>query len=345
MPHQALSFISSGTAEMMMSINGIPDNLPSYSIPLTLLTPEAGNYQLSFEGMETFTKGSCFVIEDLLDNSFHSIHQGMEYNFNSQASQMAQSRFVLHISTAPEILIHPATCSNKSDGAVELNRGFEGNSIVEFRHISSGKSISADFNTYRLMQGGFSEGAYLLTLHGNSVCGKIELPFSIESVSAGVSDIQILGTENTQGGIKTTLKLTGAAHTRLVEWDFGDGNMLTAGAEVVHSYAVAGTYQVKARTHTEDCNDYLVLNTNIAASNDEYMAVEMLNGKWYANYLFREESRINLHVYNAMGQSVKTFETKGNQGQLPIDLSELSGGVYWIKLQANGKEMTRKVVQ
>jgi hypothetical protein len=121
--------------------------------------------------------------------------------------------------------------------------------------------------------------------------------------------------------------------------------MLTAGAEVVHSYAVAGTYQVKARTHTEDCNDYLVLNTNIAASNDEYMAVEMVNGKWYANYLFREESRINLHVYNAMGQSVKNFETKGNQGQLPIDLSELSGGVYWIKLQANGKEMTRKVVQ
>jgi hypothetical protein len=74
------------------------------------------------------------------------------------------------------------------------------------------------------------------------------------------------------------------------------------------------------------------------------MNVEMREGRWYAVFKLSADERVNISILNAMGQQIGTQLFNGKLGMVEIDLSELAKGTYLIRLQGNGKEVTRKVV-
>lgn len=139
-------------------------------------------------------------------------------------------------------------------------------------------------------------------------------------------------------------------------WDFGDASN-SSQQNPIHIYATNGTYNVKLIvTNTNSCKDSsstsTVINSNIQSISTSVNGIEVYpnpyNGNTTLNYTITESSLINIEIFDITGRKIATLlnakQSAGNY-QLPINTgNQLSGGVYTIRLTANGETLSLRIV-
>jgi hypothetical protein len=92
----------------------------------------------------------------------------------------------------------------------------------------------------------------------------------------------------------------------------------------------------------------------VCGSVKEYESRELIQGLYpnpakestYISIDLNGPSQVKVEVYSVIGESIKTQEVVGGEGEnkISIDLNGLSSGVYLIKTTAGNKTATRKLV-
>lgn len=135
-------------------------------------------------------------------------------------------------------------------------------------------------------------------------------------------------------------------------WDFGDGQNSTA-ASPSHTYAAAGQYDV--------CLTVTQANGCMATFCDRIIlpAVGIAEGLPGSVSLFPNPARgqavlrvaldasadLDLHILNGLGQLVHRDRFPGfSQGELQLDLSGLSAGIYMVRVRTEGGSTTLRLV-
>jgi hypothetical protein len=306
------------------------------------MTPSAGTFSLSVDGMERFNKGTCIMLEDLVSIKMINLNATPSYSFESAGSQLAMSRFVLHITPAPAMNLNKPECTQVADGKISLSRTHS-TPVKVWVNDEQNKNVKTIlWDSENLQLDGLKAGLYQIEYQVGGVCAALTLEADLRNSKNNLSIVQ-----NPTSGPSTSMnyEVKGAPEGSRFTWNFGDGTILNGSSSIRHTYAAAGDYSVSARTYTGDCNELLTLSLNNRnVSSNDYMNVEMREGRWYAVFKLSADERVNISILNAMGQQIGTQLFNGKLGMVEIDLSELAKGTYLIRLQGNGKEVTRKVV-
>lgn len=65
------------------------------------------------------------------------------------------------------------------------------------------------------------------------------------------------------------------------------------------------------------------------------------------SFAVKEQAETSVRLYNTLGQQVATVyegtPVAGEEQRTRVDMSDLSSGTYFLRLQANGKTATRQV--
>lgn len=130
------------------------------------------------------------------------------------------------------------------------------------------------------------------------------------------------------------------------EWEFGDGTTSTE-ASPTHSYANAGQYNVTL-TATNECGFSASTQTvNVSASGTEFLDETsysiVASPNPFANELTVSyelndlAGQSNLLIFNVYGQQLGTAPLTGNTGQVQLGNRITGSGVYFLRLQVDGK--------
>ena len=137
------------------------------------------------------------------------------------------------------------------------------------------------------------------------------------------------------------------------EWHFGDGETSTEN-DPVHEYSQSGDYLVQLIASNLCGSDTITKEVNIVIVSIEEVA-QRLDFKLYpnpnsGNFMLEMEAPaapwLDLKIYDALGRLVyeEAMEFRSGQLQKPVNLANAAAGVYWITLQAEAFNITRKVV-
>ncbi|MCF8246432.1 MAG: choice-of-anchor B family protein [Saprospiraceae bacterium] len=138
----------------------------------------------------------------------------------------------------------------------------------------------------------------------------------------------------------------GSAGATSYVWTFGDGNSSTE-ANPTHTYAANGQYEVTLEA-TNECGFAVFTQTvNINVSGTEFLdeAGYSLNAspnpfshQLMVSYeLPNESTTANLLIFNVLGEQVGDVALSGNVGNAAIGEKITGSGVYFIRLQVDGK--------
>jgi PKD repeat protein len=127
-------------------------------------------------------------------------------------------------------------------------------------------------------------------------------------------------------------------------WDFGDGNTSTACAPT-HTYAADGVYTVcLTSTNSNNCTDSVCQTVTIQGVGVKENAKN--NFTFYpnpseGNITITTSHLSTVQIVNIVGNIVSTQNINGTK---TLDLSDLSKGSYFIKVTAEGKTETKKLI-
>ncbi len=68
------------------------------------------------------------------------------------------------------------------------------------------------------------------------------------------------------------------------------------------------------------------------------------NGLFTLNYELYNSNKVQISLYNSIGQLMQLTDVSTSKGTQTFDLSEYDWGVYYVVLQSNGQRMTKRVV-
>jgi PKD domain/Secretion system C-terminal sorting domain len=124
-------------------------------------------------------------------------------------------------------------------------------------------------------------------------------------------------------------------------WNFGDGTTSTNNS-IIHTYTNNGLYNVKLITKNCALSDSIVkvISINDALNNDLNFSPNPTKNNLVINITNIEK----LSITNAAGQIFRPSYKQVGQTSV-VNLSNFSAGIYYVKVLANGKIMTGKIVK
>lgn len=138
-------------------------------------------------------------------------------------------------------------------------------------------------------------------------------------------------------------------------WDFGDGTTSTD-INPVHTYTTAGNYLVtleaKASAGCTDADSTTIVVDGVLSLGDlesNYGTIEVFpnpsNGLFSLSLNLNKAYEVEIEVLNLVGQTVwKQAAESTVQQNKTIDLTELTDGVYTLKIHLDGVTVTEKLV-
>lgn len=152
------------------------------------------------------------------------------------------------------------------------------------------------------------------------------------------------------GFVNTSSDVTGYTS----KWTFGDNSSLTA-TNPVYTYHTAGTYPVTLTLDSAGCTFSTTQNVtvsqfctgiqNIAFENNISIMPNPTAGN--VNITINGvDDNVNITIFNVIGQAVKTYASSdvATVFNKNLDLNDLSGGTYLVKIQSGNKIATKKLV-
>jgi PKD repeat protein len=336
--------ISSINNNKDLSINCLPINGTSMSIPIRVTVGSNGMYNLSWNGIEGFTEGSCFVIEDLDNGNKTTLEKNGLYYFNAAVGFKAP-RFIIHISSPLPKTVVEASCSNSQDGSITITNPSGIECMVQLKDANGNLIKEASINnTFTFDK--LATGAYQLSYPNATLCGSMNQMLNISATNVVNSQFDASAKEIETNAV-VTFK-TNLSKSNNITWDFGDGTTATEVTTVNHQYKEVGTYNVTMTNQKGECSaaETMALNVVNVAGTANSMDIKQQNGVYYAVFNFTENTAVSIRLTNTAGQEVAALQQfEGKSGKVKISLDQFANGIYMIILN-NGKEsITKKIVK
>jgi PKD repeat protein len=137
-------------------------------------------------------------------------------------------------------------------------------------------------------------------------------------------------------------------------WTFGDATFSTL-QNPSHTYAAAGTYNVHAAAYNSCGGDTTMIPVTVApvgiTQNSVYADnINVFPNPSDGNIVLQISSEKNqscyLKVMNLIGQEIfsQKYDATTGVNNFPVNLSNRTNGIYFVKMLMNNKTYTRKIV-
>lgn len=131
-------------------------------------------------------------------------------------------------------------------------------------------------------------------------------------------------------------------------WNFGDGNT-TEESEPIHIYTLPGIYTVTLEVRDGDCVAIASVEVSVSTST----SVDEMSGqapsawtdgeRFIVEGLWSQEGLYEVDVLDANGRLVHQDRRNAGDGRLYMPATELSNGVYFLRLRSEGVQRTFKL--
>ncbi len=332
---------SSLEGQYIYAINAMPGLNKAYHMPLHVYLPAAGDYDLSFAGLETFDSDICITLENLITGQIINIKDVGKYTFSSTETVSDSLFFILHFSAPLNSMVEDISCTNEEDGLIIIEtEGFSNfywkDDLGEIIKTSLNKENSDSIV-------GLEEGNYIVYVDNMKGC-LVEKAFYINEPA----EINILhGYEAASEGEadgKIFVNPTGGTAPYEITWegypDF-NGDTLTQ--------VSAGEYTVTV-TDANGCAKteiIKVLLSNISeVTSAEFISVYPNPNKGKFNIQLKTlNQESTLMIIDMLGQEVANFNVENNNNlNVNLDLSGISKGIYTIQLISEEEMYTKKLI-
>jgi PKD repeat protein len=146
-------------------------------------------------------------------------------------------------------------------------------------------------------------------------------------------------------------------------WDFGDGSTSTD-TMPTNAYYLEGKFKIKLVIKNDFCSDSLTKTLTVKKKTKAELEadpnapsttyIELLDAKAYPNPTSGEinievnlttEAAISIDVYSLYGTLIKRVKFYGEKTLSTFDLSQQKTGIYFFRIQVDGKYRTLKVIK
>lgn len=132
-------------------------------------------------------------------------------------------------------------------------------------------------------------------------------------------------------------------------WDFGDGTT-SEEADPLHTYDVPGMYVVTLTVSNGTCSSTATVemtvevNTSVAEAAQGSIAAWLNGDNLVVEHGFADQYPLVLEVMNEAGQLFQQYRVAGPAGRLTIPATELSSGIWYLRVSNNEVRRTIPVV-
>lgn len=316
---------------------------PATVIPIGFKTSGAGTFKINANLLDNFDATTIIRLEDRALGVFHDLRQG-NYTFYLNQATQNNGRFFLHASYPTLLSLTDAGCGN-NDGVISITQD---NSISwntcalydnNFNLINSYNNVTGNFSFASL-----PFGNYKVAFTYNNYTTVKDVALGGKSVTVAASATSLTGVVGQQMQF-----FTSAANATNYVWDFGDGSQINGVMNPTFAYGQAGIYNVSVRASNSfgcSATDNLTVTiseaTGINTIAADELSVTMQSKTLSILFAKQLDNESNYQLFNAMGQLVAANTISTNQTN--VDLSNLSSGIYIVKVQHQHSSLSKKVV-
>lgn len=166
------SIYSKSTEGNKLSISSFGLDLWVQEIPVFVSGDSNEEIILSWEGLATFSNGSCIVLRDNYLGEDIDWNNQIEYTFNHD-SEWDGARFTLYVSPSAEKEITPPTCHNDASGSIELQGAGQGPWTFQVWDGAGNQIWNAESNEPQVMSD-LGSGYYTYSISNFGECGSMD---------------------------------------------------------------------------------------------------------------------------------------------------------------------------
>ena len=345
--------ISIDNDSLLLSINGIPAVVQTYSTMILATTNITGNFTITAADIQGLPAGTCVFLKDLMTNTTTNLLLN-NYTFNL-SDTTSTSRFMLTITynTMPIVAnIEQPLCSNPNGGKLKLGANMSA-SMNYFWKDTSGTIIKTTLGSYsKDSLIGLNAGSYSVEIVStDDACLRNEMSFNITSVI--VPTVNFSYSNNIVAGTANNFSPTNlSVNCSNYLWNFGDALGCPNLTQNTYCYSNAGLYKVKlVGISNSGCSDSItktieVISLTTFIASNQLKGLEILNiGK--NNFLLKmnpEIHELDIKLYSLNGKLVYSEKTN-NQNELLLDFNHLSSEIFILDVMVNNtNHNTSKVI-
>lgn len=341
--------ISIDNDSVLLTINGIPPVVNTYTTLLLVTTPVSGTFTLSANDVQDLPPGTCVILNDLYTSTSVNL-LSTPYVF-SLSSTTTTSRFLLTISynslPITSNLIQP-TCQLNNSGKFSLRgNGFGpwnyiwkdtlGNVIKTTNGISTNDSLS-----------NLSSGGYMVQIvSANDACKRNEVSFNINQLI--VPTVSFTSDDSITVGIIHNFTATNSSsNCSNYIWNFGDGFGTSCVFEPNYTYSLSGNYSVKlVGVSNTGCKDSIMKNIHVAdlptkvvsKTNEQVLLTDLGNNTFLVKLPQSFFNSVVINVISINGQESFYKKLDALESTTLVNLNSLHYGLYVLKISSESKDL------
>ncbi len=316
---------------------------PSTVIPLGFKISGAGTFKFSATLLDNFDATSIIRLEDRTLGVFHDLRQGDYTMYLNQAAQ-DDTRFFIHLSYPSIISTIDAGCSN-NDGIILVQQDSSLTWTNCALYDNSFNLLATCNNTTgNISFTNLPFGSYKVAFTYGSYTALKNVALSGRSVTVSIS-------ANTVNGVvgQQLQFFSAASNATDYLWEFGEGSEIDGVMNPNFAYTQAGVYNVSVRaSNSFGCEAFDNLTVTIGEATG-------INNLASDGVTITTESKTLRILFSKQFESAHSFQVFSTSGQLVasniitstqtnVDLSNLSAGIYIVKVQQANGSFSKKIV-
>jgi hypothetical protein len=349
-PTPGIPTIYSTVENTKLAINVMGNLNANKVVPMGVKIQTAGTYNIVATDMTSFAPSVIAYLEDTQAGTMTNLRTNPSYSVTLAEGEI-NDRFYIHFHPAVELNAVNETCAG-NDGKLVINypttntvnivvKDAYGNVVATQNNVTGAVTVNnlvagnyvAEM-TFGVAPNTYTATDYFTVAGGNAV-------FANLSASANTVDM----------AANTTVQFTATAQGATgFNWNFGDGTIIINGpANVSHTFAQAGTYNVTFEASNGICNAVATTTvevtnatglTTIASSNLQVVGV---GSRVTVRFGSKMEGTGNIEVINMLGEVVAHLDNVAMKGTREIDMTNIAAGQYLVRITNNNSLFTEKV--
>jgi hypothetical protein len=349
-PTPGIPTIYSTVENTKLAINVMGNLNANKVVPMGVKIQTAGTYNIVATDMTSFAPSVIAYLEDTQAGTMTNLRTNPSYSVTLAEGEI-NDRFYIHFHPAVELNAVNETCAG-NDGKLVINypttntvnivvKDANGNVVATQNNVTGAVTVNnlvagnyvAEM-TFGVAPNTYTATDYFTVAGGNAV-------FANLSASANTVDM----------AANTTVQFTATAQGATgFNWNFGDGTIIINGpANVSHTFAQAGTYNVTFEASNGICNAVATTTvevtnatglTAIASSNLQVVGV---GSRVTVRFGSKMEGTGNIEVINMLGEVVAHLDNVAMKGTREIDMTNIAAGQYLVRITNNNSLFTEKV--